>query len=209
MTPSGRHYSASAIASMLGKDRYDDGRASRERRRGGLKRERAMPAKPKKTERELQAMIMLLGAMPGHAHTPAAPAISSGGYQNAPVLRNPTNDASYIAAFSVRRIILGAVEDMRDIGSLGSSLHRMPPGSGHDMTRSPRRSSWLTASLPLRAGKIELSRGAKWSSLGSGLVKRPQALCHNETDRIVVADSQCITKGPKALPTAPWGEASR
>ena len=154
-------------------------------------------------------LATVLGAIPGRAQAPAALAISSGGYQNAPVLRNPTNDASYIAAFSVRRIILGAVEDMRDIGSLGSSLHRMPPGSGHDMTRSPRRSSWLTASLPLRARKIELSRGAKWSSLGSGLVKRPQALCHNETDRIVVADSQCITKGPKALPTAPWGEASR
>ena len=64
-------------------------------------------------------LTTVLGAMPGHAQTRAALVISNGGYQNAPVLPNPINDANDIAAslerlgFSVRRVINGAFEDMR------------------------------------------------------------------------------------------------
>jgi uncharacterized caspase-like protein len=64
-------------------------------------------------------LATVLGAMPGHAETWAALLISNGGYQNAPVLPNPTNDASDVAAslerlgLSVRRVTNGIFEHMR------------------------------------------------------------------------------------------------
>src|SRR5258707_240539 len=64
-------------------------------------------------------LATVLGAMPGHAQTGVALVTSNGGHQNAPVLPNPTNDASGIAAsperlgFSVRRVINGIFDHMR------------------------------------------------------------------------------------------------
>ena len=51
-----------------------------------------------------------LGAMPGHAQTWAALLIGNGGYQNAPVLPNPSDDASDIAA-SLERLGLWVRRD--------------------------------------------------------------------------------------------------
>jgi len=65
------------------------------------------------------ALVLLLGAMPGHAQARVALVIGNSGYRNVPALPNPANDAADVAAslarlgFTVRRIINGTSEDMR------------------------------------------------------------------------------------------------
>jgi formylglycine-generating enzyme required for sulfatase activity len=64
-------------------------------------------------------LLLLFGAMPGHAQTRVALVIGNSGYRNVPALANPANDAADVAAslarlgFTARRIINGTSEDMR------------------------------------------------------------------------------------------------